>query len=876
MNLVLYIRDFCFYFIYICTIIFSKGFTLSKFSKINLLVASLFSAAVYAADLTTNKIEVISTTPLGGIGLTPDKIPADIKVVKGKKMQEQGSLTVADYMNTNMAGVSVTETQGNPYQPDVRYHGFNANSLLGSPQGLSVYQDGVRVNEPFGDVVSWDLIPMNAIREFQLIPGANPIYGRNTLGGSISLKTKRGRDVQGGAIELSGGSWNRKNTNFEYGNLDAKSGIDYFVSGNYFDEDGWRKASGTTVRQLFAQVGKQNDTTDVNFTVSMADNEMIGNGLTPHDLMDTTGRNAIYTKPDQTKNKNILMNLSGSHWLNNSTMLSANTYFRRTVTNTLNGDVNDDVEEFEYSTVKAAAWDNACNGGSIGTWVNNGKSNGGSWINGNNRELFCSGRINYTDTRKTSTGFTLQASSNQKFFDKEHQIITGLAFDFSQVKFSQYGQYGLLNADRGVNPIDFFTEAGDESPKLKGRTYDWGLYGSDTISLNEKLNLTLAGRYNNTNINNKDPNDPIHIDEGHPERSLAGNHSFQRFNPSVGLTYNPSNDLKIYTSYSESNRAPTSMELGCANPAVPCKLPNAMAGDPPLKQVVNRSVDLGAKGALTKDINWSVGTYVSLNSDDIQFLTAPAASASQGGYFSNVGDTLRKGIDIGLNGRVSKLRWSANYSFVKATYEDSFTIANDHNTEKWTTDCSGNSLGTSTASGVGSNSDGTGTVTRTNYGICVNPGKEIPGIPNHQLKLRTDFQATPNWNIGATAMIFSDQWLHGVENNVFNPRPANQNSTGLNTSSYRGNGRAGGYGVLNIDTRYRFDDSGWVAFARVNNVFDATYNTGGVQGASFYNAAGTTFLGDDTRRSLFAPGAPRAAWIGIRYEFGGAKKSNDD
>jgi outer membrane receptor protein involved in Fe transport len=563
-------------------------------------------------------------------------------------------------------------------------------------------------------------------------------------------------------------------------------------------------------------------------------------------------------------------------------MLSGNAYFRRTITNTLNGDVNDDMEEYERNTTGIAdKWASVCNGtfdlglANVNQYTTNGKS-GPSYIDATKRELFCTGRTNYTDTRKTSAGFTLQASSNQKFFDKENQITVGVAFDYSKVNFSQYGQYGMVTADRGISPVSLYTDAEDDSPKLRGRTYDWGLYGSDTISLNQKLNLTLAGRYNNSNVDNKDPNDPLHIDELHPENSLTGHHVFQRFNPSLGLTYNPSSDLKIYTAYSESNRAPTSMELGCANPAVPCKLPNAMASDPPLKQVVNRSVDLGVKGALTKDINWSVGTYVSLNSDDIQFLTAPGASLSQGGYFSNVGDTLRKGIDFGLNGQISKFRWSANYSFIKATYEDSFTIASDHNTEKKSTDCNGASLGTNAPTGVYTSTAGTTAITpRTNYGICVNPGSEIPGIPNHQFKLRTDFQATPNWNIGATAMIFSDQWLNGVENNIHRPRASSLSPSGSSTTSYQGTGRAGGYGVLNLDTRYKFNDSGWVAFARINNVFDRDYNTGGLQGATMFDTSGA-FIGDDNRRSLFAPGAPRAAWMGMRYEFGGAKKSSDD
>jgi len=109
------------------------------------------------------EIEVISTTPLQGVGLPVEQVPAAVQVVKGKDLAQQKSTSVADYMNNNLTGITVNETQSNPYQPDILFRGFTASPLLGTPQGLSVFQDGVRVNEPFGDAVNWDLIPVNGI-----------------------------------------------------------------------------------------------------------------------------------------------------------------------------------------------------------------------------------------------------------------------------------------------------------------------------------------------------------------------------------------------------------------------------------------------------------------------------------------------------------------------------------------------------------------------------------------------------------------------------------------------------------------------------------------------------------------------------------------
>jgi hypothetical protein len=109
-------------------------------------------AETKALDL--KKVEVVSTTPLAGVGLPLEQIPSNVQVVNGEAMQEQKSLTIADYMNNNLVGVSINETQNNPYQPDVLFRGFTASPLLGTPQGLSIFQDGVRVNEPFGDAVN--------------------------------------------------------------------------------------------------------------------------------------------------------------------------------------------------------------------------------------------------------------------------------------------------------------------------------------------------------------------------------------------------------------------------------------------------------------------------------------------------------------------------------------------------------------------------------------------------------------------------------------------------------------------------------------------------------------------------------------------------
>jgi len=169
------------------------------------------SASVGAAEkMTTSTINVYSATPLPSIGLPLNKIPANIQIADPMGVKNQVGVSIADYMSNNMQGVSVSDMTGSPWQPEIHFRGYSSSPLLGTSQGLSTYIDGVRVNEPFGDVTLWDKIPSFAIGGMQLIPGSNPLYGLNTLGGAVAIQTKSGRNNKGAALEYEAGSWGRQ------------------------------------------------------------------------------------------------------------------------------------------------------------------------------------------------------------------------------------------------------------------------------------------------------------------------------------------------------------------------------------------------------------------------------------------------------------------------------------------------------------------------------------------------------------------------------------------------------------------------------------------------------------------------------------------
>lgn len=782
-------------------------------------VISLYAmpAITQAETLEVDDIEVIATTPLKGIGLPVDQVPASIQIVSDKQLEAQKSATVADFMNENLLGVSVNATQNNPFQPDILFRGFTASPLLGTPQGLSVFQDGVRVNEPFGDAVNWDLIPVNAIAGINLIPGSNPVFGLNTLGGALSVVTKNGRTHKGGSIETSFGSWGRNNTMAEFGGVSADNSIDYFISGNYFDEDGWRDFSPTTVRQLFGKVGWQNEDSRLELSYTGADNNMIGNGLIQKELMDEFGRESINTRPDQTKNTMSFLNLNGSHYFNEDVEFSGNAYYRKSNRKTLNGDVNDDFNEddlFDEDDDDLDVFLAGCIAGA----------------DDDDAEQACSGALNRSNTEQRGYGVNGQFTFNQDFLGKENQLITGFGYSQSDIDFEQSTEFGLVNASRGVNGIGVSSD--EAAVDLRGETKIWSLFATDTMALNDQFSLTLSGRWNRVNIKNKDRINPtgtsfVDTDAGPQDETLDGDHTFNRFNPAIGLTYNPMKTLTLYGTYNEGMRAPTSMELGCANPNLPCKLPNAMAGDPPLEKVVAKTFEVGARGKFTQNIRWTAAAYRTVNHDDIQFIATNATNGM--GYFDNVGKTRRQGLDLGLSGAVDKFTWNAGYSYVNATYQTPIELVNEVNS------------------------------TVQDDVIQVNRGDRLANIPEHALKLRMQYQATPNWSIGTTINTFSDVYARGNENND------HQANTG-DDDFVQESGKISGFTIVNIDTRYNFGKSGWQVYAKAVNIFDKEYATGGMLGENWFENG--QFAGDDEPSLMLMPGAPRAGWIGVRYNFG--------
>ena len=243
----------------------------------------------------TFTVAVIGTTPLPGVELPAGRVPSPVQTATDRDIDNSGALDVSDFLNRRMNGVHVNEVQNNPFQPDVNYRGYTASPLLGTPQGLSVYMDGVRLNQPFGEVVSWDLIPRIAVASTTLMPGSNPMFGLNTLGGALSLQTKDGRTHPGTTVQATYGSDVRRALEFEHGGQSAGKAIPLVPRGQRCSP----KMAGATTRRPTCgrssarSAGSATAATSA-VSVGHADNSLTGNGLQEFRLLDRRLREHLH------------------------------------------------------------------------------------------------------------------------------------------------------------------------------------------------------------------------------------------------------------------------------------------------------------------------------------------------------------------------------------------------------------------------------------------------------------------------------------------------------------------------------------------------------------------------------------------------------
>ncbi len=751
-----------------------------------------------------DEIEVIGITPTHGVGLPHGVIPTSVQTATSDDLDQSQSLDLTEFMRRNLSSVNINAAQNNPLQPDLQYRGFTASPLLGLSPGIAVYQDGVRIMEPFGDTVNWELIPESAIASIILIGGANPMFGLNALGGSLFIKTKDGFTHPGFGGEIYGGSFGRLVGQAEAGWNNGEIG--YFATANYFNENGWRDESSSDARNFFGTAGWRGEDSTMNIGFTYGDGELIGNGPVPVQLLDID-RKAVFTLPDITANNMKMVIIDGTRWFNQTMLLSGNVFYRDIVTDSFNGDGT----EFEECDIAGEAilvdefddldGNNACTAVDEFSIVLDQNSN--PFVNAGDFDAI----NNIAALQQKSYGGSLQQTILKNMFGRENRFIFGGAYQEGEAEFRSIVEVASLDTDRTTMGSGRFVPS--EATQVATRTQTRSLYFTNIHYLTQEITLTVAGRFNDTRIKIDD------LSGAQPE--LNGDHEFARFNPTVGLTWQATPLLNVYGSYSESSRVPTPVELTCADPDAPCNLPNAFLADPPLEQVVAKSFEAGLRGKVSKtdgtndsDVTWNAGVFHIINEDDIIFHSTGGVSANEG-FFDNVGDTIRRGVEFSLNGDNDRLNWFFNYAFVDAEFGSPLTVTSPNHPL--------------------ASSDGE---------IHVENGDRIPGIPEHTLKFGVFIAVTPQLTLGGDIVFNSGQYLRGDEANLLDETDE--------------------YAIVNLRGEYHINE--YIAvIAKVENLFDAKYETFGLLGEP-EEILGPAF---DNPRFL-GPGAERGGWIGVRIE----------
>jgi iron complex outermembrane receptor protein len=770
---------------------------------------------------TLPEIQVISTSPFGGPGIDRDKVPALVQTVTADDFARSYGSHVTDTLFQRIPGMSVSDQQGNNFQTDIRYRGFVASPVPGQPQGLAVYMNGVRVNEAFGDTVNFDFVPTNAVDRAD-IQSNNPIFGLNALGGAINLQMKNGFTFHGFEGEFQTGSNRRLSGGMQFGV--QKGDVAAYIAVQGLDDRGWRYQSPAQLARLYADIGWRNDGNEMHLVVSGASNFFGVVAATPFELLRQDW-SAIYTWPQTTQNQTALVALNGKFAIAENWTLQSNVYVRSFRQAHVDGN-GADVERCS----NASSFPNRLcledDGFPRPTPITPTFRNQFAVLDQNNNPIPCPpgigntcaampyGTIDRTNTDAVTIGASLQAANDAKIFGHDNRFTVGGSIDHSRTSFTASSTLGFINPDLSIviNPaipgngqiIHTLGNLGFVPVNLDAQNTYFGLYATDTFDITSQLSLTAGGRLNVAKIKMAD------LTGASPD--LNNDLTYTRLNPIAGLTYKVMPGLTVYGGYSESNRAPTPLEIGCSNPNRPCLIESALVADPPLRQVVSHTYEAGLRGIVPVNggkIDWKLGAYRTDVSDDI----ITTASNVQGrGFFQNVSATRRQGLEAGAQYTAPGWMAYANYSFIDATYQFNGALASPNSPMA---DANGN--------------------------IFVTPGSKIPAIPAHQFKAGFDVAVTPEWKIGADTAVIGSQYFVGDDSNL--------------------NAKVPAYWTTNLHTSYQITKEAQV-FALVTNLFNQRYYTYGTYFQLDGVAKAVSFAFSDPR--TVTPAQPLAVYGGLR------------
>ncbi len=751
-------------------------------------------------------ITIIGSTPFPGSGIDIDKIPGAAQSISAADLSREGSADLIGAINNRIGSITINDNLSDQFQPDILFRGFEASPVLGTPQGLAVYQGGVRINEAFGDTVNWDLFPSAAIDRVDIV-SSNPIYGLNALGGAVIVTMKNGFSFEGAEGEVSGGSFGQRSTTLQYGVNDGMFG--FYIAGKVLDEDGWREFTKDATRQLYSDFSIRNDRLTFDASFTGANNRLFGQGSAPVQEL-AISRALVFTAPQNNFNQLEFLTLNGAYQATDTLSIDSNFYYREYRQTIANGNTTN------YTS--CASGTGLCQSDGVTPATDNlgnalpDISQGGTVPIGEN---------DAESIHTVGYGGALQATWTQALFGHGNHFAAGATIDHASTDFQSTTQIGVIDSALTVLPSGLFVTTPEGTAfsatpvGLKAVSNYYGLFATDTFDVTDALTVTVSGRFNVAEI---DLYDQLGT-------NLNGDNRYSRFNPAAGVTYKILPNMTAYAGYSETNRTPTASEIECSNPLLPCLLPSNLASDPPnLKQVVAHTYEAGLRGKISLPsladghFAWNFDLYRTDLDDDIYGISTSLST----GYFQNIGSTRRQGLEASLN--YSDAKWSiyTSYALVDATFQSPLTLNSPSNPFA---DANGN--------------------------IFVQVGDKLPLIPEHHIKAGVDYKIFPEWTVGATMTYSSSSYYRGDE--------ANQNAQlpGYEVFNLHSEYRA----TENVEVFANIQNIFDARYASFGTFGDPT----GIGAPGIPAGAGTNDPSVDNR--FQSPAPPAAIYGGVRVKF---------
>jgi outer membrane receptor protein involved in Fe transport len=674
-------------------------------------------AGTEASDA-VEQVVVVGSTPVPGSDVSPDQVVESTHVLGPADINRTGVPSLTGALLENVASVTINDTEGNVFQPDILFRGFTASPVAGTPEGIAVYVNGARFNNAFGDVVNWDLIPPSAIESANL-EASNPVFGLNALGGSLSVRLKTGFDAVTDNFTAYGGTYGRAAGILEIARRYGDYAI-YAVADVTHDE-GFRDTSESNLYRFYTDLGWRGEATELHLGITAAADSLGNPGASPVQALNANIAN-IFTAPNVVDNTYLGFNLNGTLTLSPTVSLQGVAYLQ-TLNQVVPNGTTADVAPCDDGTGLLCNDDGTVVTGVGGTPV-------ADFLNGGPYSGLSVQQLN-----SHAYGLSGQATETAGLSSLPNHLVAGLSFDGSRSIFAGITEIGgfdpysreFLNPgviqdqpDEGVNPV-----------RVQSNTRFYGVFLTDVLTVLPNLDLSLAGRYNDAQIVLQDL-------LGGP---VNGAHAYDRFNPSGGLTLRILPALQVYANYAQTNRAPTPEELSCASAANPCSLLNFFVGDPNLNQVVAHTYEVGLRGQFGDQtaprLRWSADVYHIANTNDIIYETT--SYNPNLAFYTNAGRTLRQGAEANLRFDRQELHVSASYAFIEATFQTPLLL----NTNSPAADANGNEQ--------------------------VEPGDRIPGIPKHRANLVVDYSLSDSVMVGGSVQSESDVYRFGDEANLAPP-----------------------------------------------------------------------------------------------------------